>query len=157
MLTAIDLAEMGGVGDADQASRQIVAPAVIGADEGALVGAARLLLDGGAAMAADVEKGAQHPIGAAHHQDRLAGVVVGDEVAGFAQLARESHHDGMLAEQEIDFALEADRIVIFLDRGVADTRPIVACVGADHTQHTLKIGDLIGVFHRALLDRVPAV
>ena len=45
VLALVDVAERGAVGDADQPAGQVVAPAVIGADEGALVGAAGLLLD----------------------------------------------------------------------------------------------------------------
>ena len=147
VLALVEVAERGTVGDADQPAGEVVAPAVIGADEGALVRAAGLLLDGGAAMATDVEEGAQHAVGATRHQDRLASVVMDDEVARLAQLAREGDDDGIAAEQEIDLALEAHRIVIPFDRGMADAGAVVPRVGTHHTQHTLEIRDLIGVLH----------
>ena len=144
---AIDVAERGAVGDAEQAAGEIVAPAVIGADEGALAGAARLALDRRRAVAADIEEGAQHAIGAAHHQDRLAGVVVGDEVARLAQLAREGHDNRIAPEQQPDFPVVARRIEILVDRGVAQARRVVARVGAHHAQQALEMGDLIDLPH----------
>ena len=120
---------------------------MIGADEGALVRPARLLLDGSAAMAADVEERAQHTVGATRHQDRLAGVVIDDEVARLAQLAREGDDDRILAEQEVDLALEARGLVVAFDRGVADARTVVARVGPHHVEHALEISDLISLLH----------
>jgi hypothetical protein len=143
----VDVAERGAVSDADQPAGEVVAPAVIGADEGALVGAARLLLDGGATMTTDVEEGAQDTVRPARDEDRLAGLVVHHEVAGAAQLAREAHDDGIPAEQQIDLALVAHRVVVAFDRRVHDARPIVAGIGTHHTQHTLEIRDLIGLLH----------
>jgi hypothetical protein len=98
-------------------------------------------------MAADIEEGAQHTIGAAGHQDRLAGVVVDDEVAGVAQLAREADDDRIPAEQQIDLALEARRVVVALDGRVHDAGAVIPRVGTHHTQHTLEIRDLVGVLH----------
>ena len=51
------------------------------------------------------------------------------------------------AEQEIDLALEARRVVVPFDRGMADAGPVVPRVGTHHTQHTLEIRDLVGVLH----------
>jgi hypothetical protein len=108
-------------------------------------------------MAADVEEGTQHTVGAASHQDRLTGVVMDDEVARLAQLAREANDDRILAEQQVDLAPETRGIVVAFDRGVADARTIVTRVSTHHVEHTLEISDLISVLHSPLLDRVPAI
>src|SRR5581483_7542392 len=100
MRLAVDTAERRSVGDAEQAAREIVGPAVIGTDEAALALAARLGLDRRRAVAADIEEGAQHAVGPARHQERLAGVVVGDEVARLAKLAREADDHGIVPEQQ---------------------------------------------------------
>ena len=147
VLALVDVAERRAVGDADQAAGEVVAPAVIGADEGALVRTARLHLDAGAAVSADIQERPQHAVGAARHQDRLAGVVVDDEIAGFAHLSREGDDDGMVAEQQVDLAPEARGIVVLLDRSVADAGAVVPRVGTHHTQHTLEIRNLVGVLH----------
>ena len=77
----------------------VVGPAVIGADEGAGVAAA--LRHRRAAMAADVGEGADLAVGAAGHQHRHAGHVLGEIVAGLGEPRRQAHEDRPLAEQPI--------------------------------------------------------
>ncbi len=81
----IDAGEAHLVGGAQKLAGGIVGPAVIGADEGAGVAAA--LRDRRAAMAADVGEGADLAVGAAGHQHRHAGHVLGEIVTGLGQRA----------------------------------------------------------------------
>ena len=77
----------------------VVGPAVIGADEGAGVAAA--LRHRRAAMAADVGEGSDLAVGAAGHQHRHAGHVLGEIVAGLGQPRRQAHEDRPVAEQPV--------------------------------------------------------
>ena len=148
MPAAVEITEPGAVRDPKELSGEIVAPAVVGADEGALARAARLQFDTGRAVAADVEEGAQLSVGSPGDQDRLPGLVVGDEIARLAQLPREGDHDRVATEQQRDLALMPGRIEVLLNRGMAHARTVVARVGAHHLEHPLDIGHLVGVLHR---------
>src|SRR5260370_2940544 len=147
MARTIDVAERRAIGDAQQAARKVVAPSVIGTDDGALGGAAWLGLDPGRAMAADIEKGAQYAVSAAYDQDGLAGVVMGGKIPRLAQLAGERRDHRIAAEQQPDFSVAALRIEILIDRGATEPRRVVARIGAHHGEEAVQKGYLVRLSH----------
>ena len=115
----IDPGEAHLVGGAQEPAGEIVGPAVIGTGEGPRGAAA-----GGhrrAAMAADVGEGHHPPVGAAGHQHRHAGHVLGEIVAGLRQPRGEAHEDRLIAEQPL--ALQAGALAARIGRdAVAEHR-----------------------------------
>ena len=95
----VDAGEAHLVGGAQQLSGKIVGPAVIGAGEGPRVATA--LRHRRAAMAADIGEGHHPAVGAAGHQDRHAGHVLAEIVAGLGQPRGEAHEDRLVAEQPL--------------------------------------------------------
>ena len=108
----VEAGEAHLVGGAQKLAGEIVGPAVIGADEGAGIAAA--LRHRRAAMAADVGEGPDLAVGAAGHQHRHAGHVLGEVVAGLGQPRRQAHEDRPLAEQPV--ALQAGALAAGIGR-----------------------------------------
>ena len=79
-------------GDGDELAVGTVGPAVVGADErGGVAGIGTA--DAIAAVAADVEEGADRAVGVAHHEDRVLAHVGGEVVPGIGDL-------GLVAEEQ---------------------------------------------------------
>ena len=149
-----------GVQAMAQAAVELVGPAVVRADDAG----ARLGLAGGgdqahAAMPADVEEGAEAPVGVAREQQRDAVVVVGEHLAR-AELAGVAGDQGQRPEQALDLGV-ADRVAdVVLDRdvrfGLGRVLPFEAA-GADLGADARELGGGAGrKRHRAHSPRVRA-
>ena len=105
--------------------------------------AAAALGNTGAAMAADIEEGAECTVSAPRQQDRESGVVMGHPVAGVRQQGRQPDRERTLAKEQLALSLG-----LFL-AGVIGDRVAIDPVG--HRGRTLiemgeqfpRLGDLI--------------
>jgi hypothetical protein len=78
--------------------------------------AARRGLDAGAAVAAHVEVGGEAAVAGAHDEQRHAGGVVREEVAGRRELRGVADRERQVAEQPLALPLEARRVGVRGDR-----------------------------------------
>ena len=137
------------VGGAQKLAGEIVGPAVIGTGEGPRVAAARGHRR--AAMAADVGEGHHPPVGAAGHQHRHAGHVLGEIVAGLGQPRGEAHEDRLVAEQPL--ALQAGALAAGIGRD-AVAEHVARQVGraaVDMSEQSPPDGQFFLSFHGGIL------
>ena len=99
----VELAERVVAGHADQGALVVVAPCVVRAGEAARR-AARFLGEPCAAVTADVQQRAHGPVVAARDDDRTAGDLEGDVLAGFAHVAAQRHQKRHTQEDLGDLA-----------------------------------------------------
>ena len=148
----IESGEAHLVGGAQKLAGGVVGPAVIGAGEGPRVAAA--LRHRRAAMAADIGEGAHLAVGAARHQHRHAGDILGDVVARLGEPRREAHEDRPIAEQPLAFQRRAFAAGI-VDRAVAKQRVgEVGGAAVDMAEQPPPDGQFFLSFHERTLGRL---
>ena len=102
----LHLAEARGSRRAAQAAVEIVDPAVERTDDRAAAMALLAIDHAGAAMTAEIVKGAHHAVVAAHHHGAFAEQVEGQPVSGRGHVAHMSHHLPVGEEKLLTFEFE---------------------------------------------------